>query len=383
LLLDGSSSTSDREHFYITASYEEEVKHDPAKAIEDYETLLRLYPDHYWAANNLQSLYMSSGRWDDRWRLAVRVADLRPDSLPVNEIAACGMYLTKNPGGAAPYVKRVRTLAANYPEGPFTDEYVELLPAFYSWSQGDVAAARSQFLELERAHKDFDYPYFLWSIGELDEAEKRLKANASKNEVSDIMLGMGAYLRGDVSGAKRYFEHFHGGGFGWTWFVVMGRSGLWDRVEAGLPGAPSDRSNPGNKVVRGELYVARGRTREGIALLEQGLEGMHTFPVGAFYLGTETLAKAYERQGTLDEALRVLQRASEAKGKAYTCLSSGTSSGQWWLRDELQLADLYRKMGRIQEAGQVENELRKMLVFADPEHPIVVALQHREAIVGQ
>ena len=109
---------------------------------------------------------------------------------------------------------------------------------------------------------------------------------------------------------------------------------------------------------------------------------MHTFPVGVFYLGSETLARTYEKQGNLNAALLVLKQASEAKGKAYNCVISEPMNGQWWLRVELQLADLYRTMGRMAEAKQVENELRKMLIYADADHPILRELQKRERVVA-
>jgi hypothetical protein len=46
----------------------------------------------------------------------------------------------------------------------------------------------------------------------------------------------------------------------------------------------------------------------------------------------------------------------------------------------LQLADLYREMGRVPEAEKVEDELRKMMIYADKDHPIVLALKKRETL---
>lgn len=47
------------------------------------------------------------------------------------------------------------------------------------------------------------------------------------------------------------------------------------------------------------------------------------------------------------------------------------------MRTELHLADLYRKMDRVADAEKVEGELRGMLVYADSDHPILLALQKR------
>ena len=54
--------------------------------------------------------------------------------------------------------------------------------------------------------------------------------------------------------------------------------------------------------------------------------------------------------------------------------------GVWWLRIELERADLYREMGRVAEAEQVENELRKILTYDDADHPILRELKKREQL---
>ena len=81
-----------------------------------------------------------------------------------------------------------------------------------------------------------------------------------------------------------------------------------------------------------------------------------------------------------EAASHVLERAYEAKGKDCPCV--GDMSGAWWQRDGLQLADLYRKMGRVPQAEKVEDELRKMLIYADADHPILRELQKRERVVA-
>ncbi|HKW63213.1 MAG TPA: winged helix-turn-helix domain-containing protein [Candidatus Acidoferrum sp.] len=372
--LELTGTTPDRERLFIQASYFH-LQKETQRAIETYEALLRLYPDHFWAANNLNALYEETGRWDDRLKLSVRFADLRPDDEDAMRGAACAAYVTKNLEAAMPYIQRVRALAAADPKGPFTDTAVEMLPVIDSWSQGDVTRARSQFMQLEKSNKDFYYPAFLWSLGELTEAGKRLKADTDIEE-RDILLGMGSYIKGDWAAARKLFQNtkFKPSGVS-TPMVLMSRFGLRDRVEAAIR---KTQRNPSIEVVRGELAIASGQTRKGIALLEKGLEEMHTLRVGAFYLGSEALAQAYEKQGNFEAALRVLQRAADPEAKDCPCVALTT--GHWWLRNELQLADLYRKMGRVPEAEKVEDELRKMLIYADADHPILRELQKPERL---
>jgi hypothetical protein len=52
----------------------------------------------------------------------------------------------------------------------------------------------------------------------------------------------------------------------------------------------------------------------------------------------------------------------------------------YWMRTRLQLAQIYREMGRNQDAQKVEAELRKLLAYADPNHPILVELNRTKAI---
>ena len=52
------------------------------------------------------------------------------------------------------------------------------------------------------------------------------------------------------------------------------------------------------------------------------------------------------------------------------------------MRTEAQLADVYREMGRVSEAEKVEEELSKLLTYADPDHPILHELQNRKSFVA-
>ena len=49
-----------------------------------------------------------------------------------------------------------------------------------------------------------------------------------------------------------------------------------------------------------------------------------------------------------------------------------------WMKAQLRLAELYRKVGREAEALAVEEELRRLTVYADPEFLIVQELRSRE-----
>jgi DNA-binding winged helix-turn-helix (wHTH) protein/tetratricopeptide (TPR) repeat protein len=374
---DLASFTPDRERFFILGSYYESVEKNVPKAVDAYKALLQLYPDHYWAANNLAEIYFGDGRWDDSWRLSVHLADLRPDNAYRNRAAACGKFLSKDPNGARPYLDRARSLAAADPNPSPDDDFDELAPAFLSWSEGNVVQAHHQLQENGRG-LTLPPAAFYWAFGEFAEAEKYIQKEPDDRNRA-IYTGIMEYLKGNLPAARKSFASVHRendpGCVGCTGIVVEVRLGLWNHVEPIIRKTPAH--SPGSEIVRGERALALGKTKTGTALLEKGIEAMHSMALPAFYLGSETLAQTYEKQGNLEAALRVLRQASDAKVRTFNCLSNGPMSGAWWLRNELQLADLYHEMGRLSEAEAVENELRKMLVYADADHPILRELQKR------
>jgi hypothetical protein len=121
-------------------------------------------------------------------------------------------------------------------------------------------------------------------------------------------------------------------------------------------------------IVRAELALATGRRREALDLLEKNLEQVGTLDWGrgVFLLGSESLAAMRREKGDLPGAIRVLERTSDRR----------ISSGEFlWSRNRLQLARLYRDVGREEDAERVERELMNLFAVADSDHPIVLDLQ--------
>jgi hypothetical protein len=50
--------------------------------------------------------------------------------------------------------------------------------------------------------------------------------------------------------------------------------------------------------------------------------------------------------------------------------------GVFWLRIQAHLAQLYRQMGRAEDARKVEDQLRRILAYADSDHPVLQQLKH-------
>ena len=92
--------------------------------------------------------------------------------------------------------------------------------------------------------------------------------------------------------------------------------------------------------------------------------------IPTFYLGRESLAAALVKEGDVPRAIQVLERNSDRRDS----VTRGTT-GAFWLRNRLQLAKLYRRAGRTEDAHAVEAELSNLLALADADHPILVELR--------
>ena len=118
----------------------------------------------------------------------------------------------------------------------------------------------------------------------------------------------------------------------------------------------------------GELALRRGETAEAIDRIERGLELTSLDGTIDFYLGSESLATAWQRLGNETQALRVLEDAAQLKARYRNRELTG-AFGRF--RVQARLAREYRKLGRVQEAEAIEAELLRMLTYADADHPIV------------
>ena len=122
------------------------------------------------------------------------------------------------------------------------------------------------------------------------------------------------------------------------------------------------------QMVRGVLELRKGNTRESIRLIEDAFVGSG-FP----YFSSRFLAEAWSQEGELQKAAQVLEEASKKK-----CLVLTVMLPIMWLRIRAALAKLYRETGRDKDAREIEEDLRRHLAYADPDHPILRQLDRTE-----
>jgi tetratricopeptide (TPR) repeat protein len=378
-----SESTTERERLFIRGSYYD-LLGQREKAIAAFEALLSLYPDDFWGTNNLAGFYYSEGRFRDAAELEIRRADLRPWDFRANETAASDLAPLDRVRSRL-YVQRARELVspAVMQEHPDAAAWLEIAPAAEDWLDGNLtrtlqvanglAAKIDSLSGGARASFAMGAAYLYLTLGRLEAAAKCFQ-KIPDPLLRQEQLARVAFFRND----RRSLEQHLVASEGTTYLssntvILLARVGLLPqaaRLLEKIEASQQSVSDPGYPLIpRGELALARGEVDLGISELEEGTRRVGVMGYWAF-LGSETLATALEKKGDLARAVLVLERASERRSSA-----AFEGGGACWLRNQLQLARLYREVGRAEDARKIERELLNLLALADPNHPILVDLK--------
>ncbi len=166
-------------------------------------------------------------------------------------------------------------------------------------------------------------------------------------------------------------------------------------------------SSSGFEIQRGALAVSLGNRTEGMRMLEEALSSFRSTEMleqlveaagdtrnreaivmeaqkdsaAAYFMGSEVLAEAWRAQGDLGKAAQVLEGAADKKVLLLADQSSPLT-GALWVRVQGQLAQLYREMGRDEDARKIEEKLRRSLALADPDHPILRQLDRTDDLAS-
>jgi tetratricopeptide (TPR) repeat protein len=136
-------------------------------------------------------------------------------------------------------------------------------------------------------------------------------------------------------------------------------AGLIDEARAVVADGPSLNYSS-------QLLLAEGRLDEAIRGFRLALDRQTGRANPARPRLARKLAEALARNEDIAGAIAVLKEESERRVAA----TAGISFGYEWLMLSEQLAQLYRKTGRVTEAAALEGELSKLLAVADEDHPI-------------
>lgn len=386
-----ADTTTGHERSFILGSYYWMYLKDNEKAAQAFEAAAQLYPDHYWTTHKLMEIYQELGRHREAVPYAVRRAELRPHDFLTNCQAARALAVwERNPAKARPYVERARALLTPevFSRDPFLTGWVELFPAYEYWLQGDAEKALAETIRVERIFNTLSgrprdwfavhLASFYWALGKLN-AYDELARTISDPAWRQILLLWSAFDRGDMKLLK---EYAHADFRSRPEDVqVFARAGLLREAQKAISSLENEKKYPVHRLysARAELALGQGRADEAIALSQ---EGIRLNPPSDYALpqNVKTLARAYERKGDLSKAIQLLEELSKEKIWAAMFGWEGPAS---WMEVQGELARLYRKAGREQDAQKIESELRKLLIYADADHPIVRQLKQSQDVAAQ
>jgi tetratricopeptide (TPR) repeat protein len=371
--MDLSTTVSERERYFIKASYYL-VHGQPESAIPVLEALVRLYPDHYFGAQNLVAAYGRVGRVQEAWKEVALAADLRPNDYAANARAVTTL-MSVDVDQASKYALRARRLAEFQPPGPSTTMDVEIMLSRVDelWSREDMPGA---FEELNRQlPKARSVPasvavrYF--KLGRNADAMALLQQDARyiREPLSQGALALrlafysgrnddargilGALLR---SGSRRFLSS----GFD----LPASQLGVphWEESLS----AARDVIPEAADLAKGTIALEEGRNNDAVSRFQAAWSAHRDYMIYGPLIA-EALSTAFERSGNLPGAIQALERSSTER----------LALPPQWLRNEARLSGLYRRMGRNSDARKIEDGLRKLLAVADPDHPILKELNAR------
>jgi tetratricopeptide (TPR) repeat protein len=381
-----AEGVSDRERFFIRGSYYL-FAGDAARSRANYEALLRLDPDHYWANNNLAvALGPTPGI-----PYMVRKGRARPNDLDANWDAAHALAIV---GGrldeAQPFVERIVELASI--EIQRLQEYEAAWgrqwQAHRSWLAGDLEGARRELDSRAKELAGQSGAEAFWTRTLLIHGYRALGLSRAARDLVvppetrwrlPYFAGLDALLAGDPAGARAGFGSLDRTG-AWpglnlledpTRVAALARSGALDEARRALdsfrsveryfvPEFEEDRRVL-ESLMAAELELAAGGDAVAAETLER-IFGHDWEQYGASYhLAAQGLARAYRRLGRDDEAVAALAGAVAKRERSYPL------GRELSLATEMELADLLRELGRIDEARQHEAELERFVRLADSE----------------
>ncbi|MDQ5858521.1 MAG: tetratricopeptide repeat protein [Acidobacteriota bacterium] len=399
--LELSERASERERYFILGSYYQ-MAGQPQKAMAVYETLLRVYPDHFWANANKRVRLYRQGRYREAARQQVHEAQLRPNSFRIN-LHAAGELIRwgSHPFEAQPYVQGALQLASSEAARDHARDlaWLELYSAREHWLEGDLEKALQEATRLsqqlrsrsgpERDLLAYNLRQFYFTLGKLKAAEELSQDPDARVAIAfarDNHQALHDCLRQALGSGEEAVGPFE--------MILSARLGMVPEAEKALAIIENrDFTAPWRtdiekkhltegirKVARGELGLARGRTAEAIRVLEEGFNLIPPHGFTTYFLAAESLAQAYEQQGDLGQAVDVLRKAGEEKRRA---VYFGGLSTLLWMRIQLRLADLYRNQGREGQAQEIEAELSQLLAYADPDHAILRGLKTNKDVTSR
>lgn len=375
------------EYLYVTGMSDHlegilAAREDPARiaaqrrAASAFEALLRLQPDEWIPHLSLLRTYRELYRHAEADALQLRLSDLRPNLPGAQARGAAAAIALGDIPKARQFMARLKNTELTFGQFGGQVPWLRLFDGHVAWLEFDPAGVHRVADSIQRElpaipldgmlrHNHATQLHWLYlSIGRTRDAERA--AAYIQPSARPGMLGRILSQRGDLKGIKRLLQDVQVTDL--KQIEQHGRlASLW--IEVGEPARAEEilRQLPGRYLYEGQLALAQGRLDEAITSL-RAVHDAPESPANPLWRGEipRNLAAALVRSGRTDDAIGTLEAASAERGLA---VSMG-SSGYEWIRVVDDLALLYRRVGRTEDAERLEGELRRLLALADADHVV-------------
>lgn len=373
--LELAAHVPDRERYLIQAHvYQMTARFD--EAVPAYEALLRLAPNDTEAMEGISDAYGRTGRKVQAAEWMTRVADLRPANYASN-LGAARVLKDVDMGKARIYADRASMIAAK--DGQSRINFALLFSFHERWLANDAAGAVRELERVVRLYPTLDktsqrivagYVYRSHlALGQLEAAKAwigRLDEPARHSAAAFI-----SFLGGVENPCEPHLS-VNGplprqNAFG---LLLLARCRPPGAVRIFAASLRQDDAIPEPLLSydQGEFALLDGRIDDAVAILKKSFEINRYRGQEWSHAIADALVLALERQGNLEEAVKVLEQTSA--DRLWTT-PGNTAYAVFWMRNQARLAYHYRRLGRVAEGAKIDRGLRSLLAMADRDHPIV------------
>ena len=371
-----ASHGTDRENYLMSGALHT-VADDLPSALAAYEALLRLQPGDRGARDLLIDAYLRAGRVRDAGELAVSRAGDESDDFYANVRAGHALMIWRGDRSRAlPFIKRAEQLAARDAHAAVAPwgAWLSGLPVFNQWMKGDARGAVDTLARLDgqlatRLGRERDaYATMLGfsylAVGRIREAERAFRQAASPTRQVDLALL--ALSLGDEAGARRWLLRIRAQSPARP--ALFARAGLVEDARRGLESAfPTEHAAGMAAATRGLIAMQTGHSGQAVESLTRAADLLRFSGEPEYFLTIESLARIWTSRGATDRAANLLSDGIEQRARTYGPVQW---TGGYWIKLNADLAALYHRLGRDEEARRLDDARQTLLAEADADHPL-------------
>lgn len=386
--------TSEQEALFIRGSYYS-LKADHQSAIPYYEALLVKNPNHPWVINNLVRSYSQTGQVAKARGLERLRSSLRPND--PNSYRSQFPFCEADEDPSVEIKKAARAVEL-FQSSPYHTEYeIQLararqavIEAIYLWTLGRVTESVNELekaLGLLRPLDEDTAQAGFWrhqaaigflTMGQARRAPPEIRKSGISTVMSQTWEMWAAIHSGDRPAIRRLAASVQesDGPLNMT-ALALARAGLVDEASLALEKRKTAIARtPGLNdywagtvfASEGEIALQQGRLSDAVVKLTAAIDKLYPEHIETL-TAPQALARAYRELGQVDEAIRVLEKATS--GPRGCSLFTRAS---FWPHARYDLMELYRMRNRQREADVIRAELLKLLARADDDFPLKVRL---------